>query len=355
MPEQLVAINSASSSKRKRVGVIGTIVWDVHHGRDKRTVPLQEWGGISYALAAFDAALSEEWELVPIIKVGSDLADSARAFLRSLRCIAHDGALVEVPYPNNRVELRYIDDERRTEHLSGGVPGWTWMGLKPLIDEARLDALYINFLSGWELDLETTRLLRSHFSGPIYCDLHMLVMAVQSSGLRVAQPLPNVAEWCSCFDILQVNEEEMSMMAPDPMALAATAMASGTSLLCVTLGKRGAVYVAESGVTSIADIGGGGARAARTESALSTGSRGGKGSLGALRTALVPAVAPRIDGAGDPTGCGDVWGATHFSRLLAGDNLQDAIAAAHRAASRNVEHRGASGLANHLRGELSTP
>ena len=74
-----------------------------------------------------------------------------------------------------------------------------------------------------------------------------------------------------------------------------------------------------------------------------------------FRVALVPAVPPRIDGAGDPTGCGDVWGATHFSRLLAGDMLTDAIAAANRAASRNVEHRGASGLANHLRGELSAP
>jgi sugar/nucleoside kinase (ribokinase family) len=48
-----------------------------------------------------------------------------------------------------------------------------------------------------------------------------------------------------------------------------------------------------------------------------------------------------------------VWGATYFSRLLAGDTIVDAIRAAHRAASRNVEHRGAAGLAHHLRGELS--
>jgi sugar/nucleoside kinase (ribokinase family) len=39
--------------------------------------------------------------------------------------------------------------------------------------------------------------------------------------------------------------------------------------------------------------------------------------------------------------------------LLAGDNFVDAIQAAHRAGARNVEHRGATGLANHLRGELS--
>ena len=140
------------------------------------------------------------------------------------------------------------------------------------------------------------------------------------------------------------------MMAPDSMALAATAMAAGVSCLCVTLGKRGAVYVAAPGVDRLSDI----PRLSGHTSSLSTSPRGGQGALGAVRTGLVPSVPPRVDGPGDPTGCGDVWGSTHFSRLLAGDMFTEAIGAANRAASRNVEHRGASGLAQHLRGELST-
>ncbi len=330
----------------KRVGVIGTFVWDVIYGRDQRTVPIEEWGGITYALAGLDAALSDDWEIVPLLKVGADLADRARTFVHGLRHIAPDAALVEVPYPNNRVELRYHDAERRSEYLSGGVPGWTWLGLKPLLESARLDALYVNFLSGWELDLETAQLLRAHFSGPIYCDLHMLVMAVQPDGLRVPRPLPDVAAWCACFDVLQVNEEEMAMMAPDPMMLAATAMAAGVSCLCVTLGSQGTVYVAAPGFHALADI--------PRRGAVATSPRGGFGGLGALRTARLPAAAVRLTGDGDPTGCGDVWGATHFSRLLSGDNLEDAMASASRAAARNVEHRGASGLASYLRGELHT-
>jgi sugar/nucleoside kinase (ribokinase family) len=74
---------------------------------------------------------------------------------------------------------------------------------------------------------------------------------------------------------------------------------------------------------------------------------------GAIRTAKLPAKAPRHAGPGDPTGCGDVWGATYFSRLLAGDKLDSAIDRALDAAARNVDHRGATGLADHLRGELS--
>lgn len=325
----------ALPSSRSRLGVIGTFVWDTIHGRDPRHAPVEEWGGITYALSGLDAALSDGWEIVPLIKVGSDLIDRAREFSATLRHIAPDAALIEVPYPNNRVELRYETNERRFERLSGGVPGWSWLGLKPLL--AGLNALYINFLSGWELDLETCQLIRQHFRGPIYCDLHMLVMAVQPSGWRALQPLDHVADWCRCFDLLQVNEDEVTAMAPDPMALAAAALAAGVRCLAVTLGSRGVVYFADGSFDRLADL------ARPTPLGVTAGP---------VRTALVPP--PYVVPDGDPTGCGDVWGATYFSRLLAGDSLADAIRAAHRAATRNVEHRGATGLARHLRGELIT-
>ncbi|HEU4990606.1 MAG TPA: carbohydrate kinase family protein [Gemmatimonadaceae bacterium] len=290
---------------------------------------------MTYSLSGLDAALPDDWEIVPLIKVGADLASRAREFLATLRHIAPDAALVEVPYPNNRVEIRYVSDTRRTERLSGGVPPWTWVGLQPLL--RGLDALYINLLSGWEIDLETAQLIRQHFRGPIYCDLHSLVLAIQPDGLRTPRPLPNVREWCACFDIVQVNEDEMALMAPDPMALAATALDAGARCLVVTLGARGAVYFAAADFDRLADL--------RKPRPL--GAAGGP-----IRTALIPPPVSSPAG-GDPTGCGDVWGATYFSRLLAGDKLGDAIVAAHRAAGRNLEHRGATGLARYLRGELS--
>ena len=323
------------SGSRRRIGVIGTFVWDTIYGREPHSEPVEEWGGIAYALGALDAGLTDEWEIVPLIKVGADLIGRAREFTATLPRMASDAALIEVPYPNNRVELRYESTERRAERLSGGVPGWSWLGLKPLL--GGLDALYVNFISGWELDLETAHLLRQHFRGPIYCDLHMLVMAVQPSGWRVLQPLPNAADWCRCFDLLQVNEDEASAMAPEPMALAATSLEAGVRCLMVTLASRGVVYFAAPGFDRLADL--------AAPSPLGT-------APGPVRTELVPQPASPSDG--DPTGCGDVWGATNFSRLLAGDSLRDALRAAHQAAGRNVEHRGATGLSRHLRGELIT-
>ena len=322
-------------TRKRRLGVLGSFVWDVIHGRDPRDLPVEEWGGITYALGALDAALPDDWEIVPVMKIGHDLTQRAQQFLHGLRRIAPDAALVEVPFPNNRVELRYFSAERRSEVLTGGVPTWSWAALKPLI--TNLDALYVNLISGFELDLETTQLLRQHFRGPIYCDLHSLVLAVQADGLRTPRPLPNVADWCRCFDIIQVNEDELALMAPDSLALAATAMAAGVAVLNVTLGPRGAAYFAAPGFERLDDL-----RRAHPLGAA----------IGAISTALVPA-AEVPGGAVDPTGCGDVWGATYFSRLLAGDKLSDAMRAAAVAAARNAGHRGATGLANFLRGQLS--
>lgn len=318
-----------------RLGLIGTFVWDTIHGRDPLTPSVEEWGGVTYTLSGLDAALPDDWQIVPLIKVGSDLAARAREFCASLRRVAPGCPLVEVPFPNNRVEIRYVSDARRTERLTGGVPPWTWAELQPLLHG--LDALYINLLSGWEVDLGTAQLIRQHFRGPIYCDLHSLVLAIQPDGLRTPRPLPNVREWCACFDIIQANEEEMALMAPDPMALAATALDAGARCLVVTLGARGAAYFAAPDFERLHDL-----RRPRPLGAAA----------GPLRTALVPPSMSAPAG-GDPTGCGDVWGATYFSRLLAGDKLGDAIVTAHRAAGRNLQHRGATGLAHHLRGELS--
>jgi hypothetical protein len=325
-------------TRRRRVGVIGTFVWDEIHGRDPAQAPVQEWGGITYALAALDAALSDEWEIVPLIKVGSDLAPRAREFLATLRHVAPDAAPIEVPYANNRVVLRYQSSERRTEQLTGGIPGWHWLGLKPLL--AGLDALYVNLISGFELTLEVAQLVRQHFAGPIYCDLHSLLLAVNPEGFRVPQSVPNIEGWMQCFDVVQLNEDELALLAPDGIGFAAMAMAQGVSAVHVTMGPRGAVYFAAPSFERLSDL--------RKAPLPASGALGG-----AIRTARVPALPTMGRGVPDPTGCGDVWGATYFARLLAGDMLGDAINTAMRAAARNVDHRGATGLASYLRGELA--
>ena len=68
---------------------------------------MEEWGGISYALSGSRRGAGDDWEIVPLIKVGDDLAARATQFLATLERIAPDARVIDVPYPNNRVELRY--------------------------------------------------------------------------------------------------------------------------------------------------------------------------------------------------------------------------------------------------------
>jgi hypothetical protein len=337
-----------------RIGIVGSLVWDLIYGRDALAPPVEEWGGIAYALSGLDASLPPEWEIVPLIKVGRDLGAQAQSFLRGLSRLAPDARCVEVTAPNNRVVLHYQSAERRCERMAGGVPGWTWGELGPMV--ADLDALYLNFISGFELCLGTAQALRQGFSGPIYADLHSLFLGMQQDGIRVLRPLPNAPSWFGCFDMVQLNEDEMQQLTPDPLTLAAEALGVGVSLLTVTLGPRGVAYVAAPGFDGVAGQRGGGAagRQWHTNSTF-TGSaprpRGPAAPL-SVRSALIPA--PRTE-ALDPTGCGDVFGAVAFARLLAGEPVETALRHAAGLAARNAAFRGATGLARHLRGELVMP
>lgn len=315
-----------------RVGVIGSLVWDVIHGRDRTRAPVEEWGGIAYALAGMDAALPDDWEIVPLIMVGRDMSEQAAEFLRGIQHRAPGARFLEVDSPTNRVVLHYQSSERRCERMAGGVPGWTWPELGPMVRD--LDAIYLNFISGFELCLGTATALRQGFAGPIYADFHSLFLGMQHDGLRTLRPLPDAPSWFRCFDIVQMNEDEMRELSPDPMGLSAAVLEAGVSLLLVTLGPRGVIYVA-----------------APDFDRLSLGPRSPRGPArgGAIRTARIHSN-PVTDA--DPTGCGDVFGAACCARLLAGDPLERALATAVQFAERNAGFRGASALRERLCGHL---
>lgn len=318
----------------KKLGVVGTMIWDTIVGREAASGPVEEWGGIGYALAALDASLPDDWRVVPLVKVGRDLAPSAQQFLQQLGAVLPGGRFVETPEPNTRVRLTYDAEGRRCEGLTGGIPTWTWDELGPMV--LGLDALYVNFITGFEMQLPALQALRQAFGGPIYGDLHSLALGRREDGTRYYRPIDEALAWLRCFDVAQLNEDEMSQLGTEPLALAARALASGVGAVCVTLAERGAVYVAAG---DFEHLGWAGTRRPP---------RGAGASL--TKTALIAPEGGAVRG--DPTGCGDVFGGTLVASLLAGQPLETAIGCANRLARRNVSFRGASGLERHLRGAL---
>jgi hypothetical protein len=79
--------------------VVGTLVWD-RVVRDDRPAPVEEWGGIAYALEALSAALPEEWEIVPLVKVGQDLSERALRFLRTVPRVSVGPGVSQISPPS---------------------------------------------------------------------------------------------------------------------------------------------------------------------------------------------------------------------------------------------------------------
>lgn len=282
----------------RRLGAVATFVWDTNWHPSVLSAggaPLEQWGGAAYSLAALSAACPSGWEIVPIAKVGADLADGVRRHLDGLPNLATADGIRVVAEPNNRVELRYRDAAHRAEILTGGVPPWSWAELAPIA--ATLDAIYLNYLSGYELDLEATRELRAGFAGLVYGDLHSLFLGPPSGDARPPRPLAHWEEWVACMDVVQLNETELALLGGgvDPERLLPEILALGPRLVVVTLGGRGARYATAT-------------------------SRG-----------VVPA--PLGELPGDPTGCGDVFGSALLAGLLDGGEIEPAIERAQRLAA----------------------
>ena len=313
--------DSRSGARHRRLGVLGTLVWDtIHHGDHRR--PVEAWGGIAYALTALDAVLPPGWTLVPVIKVGDDLYGKATRYLNSFSRIGDFTFVRPVMEANNRVELMYRTPSDRTEVLSGGVPGWSSSELGRVLPV--LDALYVNFIAGWELDLETARQVRRDFGGPTYADLHSLFMGIDASGRRCPRPLPAAGHWARCFDAVQMNRDEFALFAAD-------ARDPWTAVLFTLAGRAGTVVV-----TRGAD----GVELMTTANATRTPAR--------HRLPVPDGPAP-----GDPTGCGDIWGATFFARTLSGDDPVLAATRANRMARSKLGSTGAENFHAEVRGSLT--
>jgi len=324
------------------LGVLGTLVRDRIYLEDEDGAGFRNaWGGIGYALEALAVSLPEGWELSPLVPLGDDLADVARSYLSGIPRVNCGAGLVRAAPRHPRVELRYRDGLRVSERISHIPPAWEWPALHPLLE--KVDALYVNLITGWELSLETALRLREHFTGPIYADLHSLFLALDPEGRRSPRRPPHAERWMGAFHAVQVNEQEFRLLAGDgvdPWAWAMEAVDGEPSLLVVTMEDRGAGYVVAPGFRS-SPRGWVGTQEGTSEDG-GEGPRSGEGSRSGK---VVQRWGPSQ---GDSTGCGDVWGSTLFARLLAGDELESAMDRANRNAALKLGHTGADGLARYL-------
>ena len=328
------------ADRHRVLGVVGTFVLDRIVGLPGRPTSEEGLGGLAYTLAGAGAALPAGWRLRPLARVGADVVERVRNWLRDAGL--DPGGIVQVPEPNNRVELHYVDDARRVERLRGGVGGWQGSDLVRAASDC--DALLVNFISGHELGLDEALVVREGFVGPIYADLHSLFLGMSDDGTRSPRPLPSWSRWMTCFDAVQLNAAEMDLLRLDHPVdrMALRMMECGPGLVTCTLGAAGAVCWSM-------DVGGerggaprGGGPGDREKTFPSSARRHGRRVIGRALPGY-PGDEP------DPTGCGDVFAGVMCCRRLGGDDVPRAGRLASRLAAAAAERTGVEGLAGQLR------
>lgn len=190
-----------------RLLVIGTIINDhIYHWDGSVS---HSPGGLLYTLLPFKALLNKNDRVIPLCRVGRDIYDTAVAWLTE-GGIYDTAGLLKEEQSNNTVELRYINEQEREERSLYPLPSLGFDDIKPFLD---VDALFINMISGWEMDLDVLRRIRKAFNGLIFLDIHSLVLERKDDGRRIYRNIPEGREWLRHADVIQLNEKEWQAVA----------------------------------------------------------------------------------------------------------------------------------------------
>ena len=235
----------------KRIAAIGTINRDTIHTPDG--VVTESYGGLLYTVLAL-ASLAEPGTIIyPICNVGEDIWTVAMDLLGRSEQIHVEGVR-KVPTKNNHVTISYDERGNKAEILSGGVPPLQLEDIAPFLDS---DAICLNFISGFELTLQTLQQIRSFTSGvgarravSLLMDFHSLSLGRTAQGRRFFRKPANSEAWIRCVDVVQMNEQEASLLAERELegedawlGFGREVLSLGPKALSITLGEQGSRLV----------------------------------------------------------------------------------------------------------------
>jgi len=297
--------------KPVRIAVIGTLCWDRIIRPDKTVT--ESFGGIAYTILTLASLLESKAEIIPICNVGRDRYPEAISLLKKSPDINLAG-LTKIKQKNNFVRLTYKNTQHRDEILEGGVPALEFDQVKPFLE---VDYLLANFISGWDIELETLQKIRKKSKAEIYLDLHSLTLGIDDKGRRFSRNPQGWEEYVACADYLQLNQTEMEtifghkLKEPELSQAAGKLLALGPEIVVVTLSDKGCLLTCRRSD-----------KKAMTEKVRSK------------------PVSPVLD----TTGCGDVFGAGFLAKLIAAQDPVQAADFANYVAGLKATFSGLEGL-----------
>ncbi len=286
------------------IAVVGSVVIDEIHTRGRI---IRSFGGITYSVLTL-AALLPDFTVIPVTYIGSAEIDEYLGLISKFPNV-NTRYIKAFQGGSNRNKLIYREDEERDEYFELVTPPITFRDLMPFLE---IDAFLVNYIKNDDLSFEDLKTLSYAFKGVLYMDIHSLLRKRDKDGGFRLHKLKNWQSWARMADILQMNRVEIQYFTgfeaesvDDLKSLALFVVSQGPKALNLTLGSEGSILAYR------------------------------KEGIGYIKKFSAPKA--RVV---DPTGCGDVFGASYLAHYLKKGDYEEAAKFANRIASESVSYPG---------------
>ena len=193
------------------------------------------------------------------------------------------------------VKLVIYDDKERDETYCSIAQNLTL----PMNDLKKFNGIFINMITGYDINLNQLEAVREEFKGVIYFDVHTFSRGLSDDMKRKFRQIPDFNRWAENIDILQVNEEEIQSLSDKnkEIDIVREMFSYGIKILIVTKDERGVrVYFVEQNE---------------------------------IKSVFISAIKVKVQ---NRIGCGDVFGAVFFYNYIRKADIIDSLLAANFAA-----------------------
>ncbi len=299
-----------------KVAVIGTINKDtIIFPSGKRT---ESFGGILYNLSALSRLGGRGVEIYPVCNLGYDVYNQVKEIIEKYDNVKLDG-INKVRRKNNHAYLLINKENQREEILRNRVPTLNLTQIRPFLDS---DVILVNFISGFDISLNSLRRIRGHTDTLIFMDIHSLTLGIHKDGKRFLIAPKSWREYIKQANFVQTNLPELFVLSGKRLKSSKEirdfgnyVLSLGPKVLLVTMGEEGALMIYKEGKT---------------------------GKLKKCRGI-------KVRGFKDATGCGDVFSAGFLVNYLHTRNLHQALDFANRVAAEKYKISGVESVAKLLK------
>lgn len=136
------------------------------------------------------------------------------------------------------VNLAVYDDRERDETYSNIAQNL----ILPMNELNKFDGIFINMITGFDINLKQMEEIRKEFNGLIYFDVHTLSRGVDDDMKRNFRCIPDFDKWAQHIDIIQANEQEIKTLSNenDEVNIVKLIFSYGIKIFIITKDEFGA-------------------------------------------------------------------------------------------------------------------